>query len=139
MRAMTPREKLIDLISAAKRTDPKTGDSAERLADFLLGYGVRLPDYEYDRDYIRGLEEADREGRLLKLPCKLGDAMYRIKRFRRGGHWKKEAAFICDITLTKSNFARIVLGGEYGKTVFRTRKEAEAALEKIKKEGDSDA
>lgn len=40
---MTDREKMIDLIINAKRTDPKTGSFAEYLADFLLGYGVKLP------------------------------------------------------------------------------------------------
>lgn len=41
---MTDREKLIDLIINAKRTDPETGSFTEYLADFLLGYGVKLPD-----------------------------------------------------------------------------------------------
>lgn len=40
---MTEREKMIDLIINAKRTDPETGSFAEYLADFLLGYGVKLP------------------------------------------------------------------------------------------------
>lgn len=40
---MTDREKMIDLIINAKRTDPETGSFAEYLADFLLGYGVKLP------------------------------------------------------------------------------------------------
>lgn len=40
---MTDREKMIDLIINAKRSDPKTGSFAEYLADFLLGYGVKLP------------------------------------------------------------------------------------------------
>ena len=41
---MTDREKLIDLIINAKRTDPETGSFTEYLGDFLLGYGVKLPD-----------------------------------------------------------------------------------------------
>ena len=40
---MTDREKMIDLIINAKRTDPETGSFVEYLADFLLGYGVKLP------------------------------------------------------------------------------------------------
>ena len=40
---MTDREKMIDLIINAKKTDPETGSFAEYLADFLLGYGVKLP------------------------------------------------------------------------------------------------
>lgn len=41
---MTDREKMIDLIINAKRTDPETGSFTEYLADFLLGYGIKLPD-----------------------------------------------------------------------------------------------
>ena len=37
------RQALIDLIINAKRTDPETGSFTEWLADFLLGYGVTLP------------------------------------------------------------------------------------------------
>lgn len=40
---MTDREKMIDLIINAKKSDPKTGSFTEYLADFLLGYGVKLP------------------------------------------------------------------------------------------------
>lgn len=40
---MTDREKMIDLIINAKKTDPETGSFTEYLADFLLGYGVKLP------------------------------------------------------------------------------------------------
>lgn len=41
---MTEREKMIDLIINAKKSDPKTGSFTEYLADFLLGYGIKLPD-----------------------------------------------------------------------------------------------
>lgn len=41
---MTDREKMIDLIINAKKSDPKTGSFTEYLADFLLGYGIKLPD-----------------------------------------------------------------------------------------------
>ena len=40
---MTDREKMIDLIINAKRTDPETGSFTEYLADFLLGCGIKLP------------------------------------------------------------------------------------------------
>lgn len=40
---MTDREKMIDLIINAKKSDPETGSFTEYLADFLLGYGVKLP------------------------------------------------------------------------------------------------
>lgn len=35
---------MIDLIINAKKPDPETGSFTEYLADFLLGYGIKLPD-----------------------------------------------------------------------------------------------
>lgn len=39
---MTEREKLLDLIIAAKRNDPETGSFTEWLADYLLANGVTV-------------------------------------------------------------------------------------------------
>ena len=40
---MTEREKLIDLMIEAKRTDPETGSFTDYLADYLLEHGVIVP------------------------------------------------------------------------------------------------
>ena len=37
---MTDRERLIDLIIEAKRTDPETGSFTDYLADYLIEHGV---------------------------------------------------------------------------------------------------
>lgn len=79
-------------------------------------------------DRLRELAQADREGRCVVLPCKIGDTLYRIQRFKRGKNWKKEAEFIRTVKLNRNNFWRIVIDGELGETVFLTRAEAEAAL-----------
>ena len=66
---MTARERLIDLIINAKRTDPETGSFTEWLADFLLGYGVIVPgDDRPPAAFLRDLVEADRAGRCVVLP-----------------------------------------------------------------------
>ena len=49
---MTDRERLIDLMIEAKRTEPETGSFTEYLADYLLEHGV------------------------IVLPCKVGDTLY---------------------------------------------------------------
>lgn len=60
------------------------------------------------RDRLKRYEDAEQEGRLVVLPCKVGDTVYAIN------HGKiDEATFI---------------GDAFGKTIFLTRKEAEAAL-----------
>ena len=42
---MDVREKLIDLILDAKRTDPETGRFTEYLADYLVSNGVTVQDW----------------------------------------------------------------------------------------------
>ena len=49
---MTDRERLIDLMIEAKKTDPETGSFTDYLADYLLEHGV------------------------IVLPCKAGDTLY---------------------------------------------------------------
>lgn len=80
-------------------------------------------------DRLRELAQADREERVVVLPCKLGDTVYRIVKFKRTKNWKKEANFIRAVELNRNNFWDIVFGGLIGRTVFLTREEAEKALE----------
>ena len=42
---MDVREKLIDLIVDAKRTDPETGSFTEYLADYLISHGVTVQEW----------------------------------------------------------------------------------------------
>ena len=49
------RERLIDLMIEAKRTEPETGSFTDYLADYLLEHGVIVP------------------------PCKVGDRVYSIE------------------------------------------------------------
>ena len=93
----------------------------------------------YDR--LRELAEADKDGRLVVLPCKVGDAVYevtsrktiseyrvkaiRVELFCTFIEWDIVAGFV-----DKSLFGVPV--DEIGKTVFLTREEAEKALEAMK-------
>lgn len=80
------------------------------------------------RGKLKYYEDMEEQGRLLVLPCKVGDTLYRICRFKRGKNWTKEAEFIRAVQLNQNTLWRIVFGGEFGKTVFLTREEAEKAL-----------
>lgn len=40
---MSDRERLIDLMIEAKRTEPETGSFTDYLADYLLEHGVIVP------------------------------------------------------------------------------------------------
>ena len=89
-----------------------------------------------DVDRMKELAEADRAGRLVVLPCKVGDTVYwvhgaviteckvhRIQKNRNGLYIclkskKSHGAFRTDLSI--------------GKTVFLTREEAEKAMEAMK-------
>ena len=72
------------------------------------------------------LMEADKDGRLVALPCKVGDTVYLIVT-KRAGIYAPEFRFIKKSKLTFLNMERILQ--DFGKTVFLTREEAEKALE----------
>ena len=92
-------------------------------------------------DRLRELAEADKDGRLVVLPCKVGDTVYevtsrktiseyrvkaiRVELFCTFIEWDIVAGFV-----DKSIFGVPV--NELGKTVFLTREEAEKALEAMK-------
>lgn len=106
-------------------------DKAEEITLKLM----RLADLEslcsFNR--LRELAEADKDGRVVVLPCKVGDTVY----FALLGKIIEKQVFSI---VAFSNSTRIYCGGtsEYfrpediGKTFFLTREEAEKALEEMK-------
>ena len=121
-------------------------DKADEIALKLM----RLADLErlcsYDR--LRELAEADKDGRCVVLPCKVGDTVWIVGAVRKlysakvrtffcghtsavrgdddGGHIHMIRTTECDIPMQ-----------EFGKTVFLSREEAEKALQEMedKKDG----
>lgn len=93
-------------------------------------------------------EIADKEGRLVVLPCKIGDTVYTIedKYYEYLYHKGIQKGHVCKFEYDKEWFAWIHIDGcnkdlqiaykirNFNKTVFLTRKEAEKALKEIKKE-----
>ena len=90
---------------------------------------------------LKKYQEADRSGRLVVLPCKVGDTLYevtgrktiseyrvkaiRVELFCVFIEWEIEKGFVWQ-SLTG------ITQNEIGKTVFLTREEAEKALEAMK-------
>lgn len=91
-----------------------------------------------DLDRLEKLAEADKDGRVVVLPCKAGDTVYRIVRDADPHITRDEARnmyFADDMTLCVELVGgRIILSEKFGKTVFLTREEAEKALEAMKDE-----
>lgn len=94
-----------------------------------------------DVDRMKELAEADKDGRLVVLPCKVGDRLYevtgrktisvyrvkaiRVELFGLFIEWDLDEGFVWQSLSGVS-------AGEIGKTVFLTREEAEKALEAMK-------
>lgn len=74
---------------------------------------------------------AEAEGRLHVFPCKVGDKVWIIRRVRTGRHIK--SGFVREMYFTEGMQMGVCVHGigigEWGKNVFATREEAEAALE----------
>ena len=75
-------------------------------------------------------KKANDEGRLVALPCKLGDDVWFVRKFGKGQCIKRAEVSCINIDFRGEVFvsARRISGGYIGKTVFLTREEAEAAL-----------
>ena len=103
-----------------------------------------LSSYDYSISRMVELMKADKDGRVVVLPCKVGDTVYMIERIfdidngvcdeicarkviGHGGNnlnklWLIGSGGICNVSIFVS---------EFGKTVFLTRAEAEKALQEM--------
>lgn len=84
-----------------------------------------------DLDRLEKLAEADRDGRVVVLPCKLGDTLFRVFAGEILEHKVRNMRYLAiqgrwDIDTTP--FCSYV-ESSIGKTIFLTREEAKAALE----------
>ncbi len=73
---------------------------------------------------LKEIAEADKEGHVLILPCRVGDTVWRIKRTFEEYPDKSKPYIEPDAFLLQDVF-------NIGKTVFLTREEAEKALQKM--------
>lgn len=94
-------------------------DKADEIALKLM----RLADLESLCNYtrLRELAEADKDGRVVVMPCKIGDTVWRIKRTFEEYPDRSKPYIEPDCFLLQDVF-------NIGKTVFLTREEAEKAL-----------
>ena len=93
-------------------------------------------------DRVRALAEADRAGRLVVLPCKVGQRVFALMdtdkhisecEVKQIGMGNKIGFIGLEPIGAKGREYGVALNG-FGKTVFMTREEAEAALEAMKDE-----
>ena len=85
---------------------------------------------DYDLDRIQELAQADREGRCVVLPCKVGDTVYRVVTPTPGPPLLSEMK----ITTMKQAASLVNLVGKHKLvSYYLTREEAEAALREEEK------
>lgn len=133
-------------------------EAAERLGSFNAVNAVfnedtivRLADrcLKVEPGRLRELAEADRDGRLVVLPCKVGDTLWVTGRDNVPRKMSLEAPDIRTVCTDEDNLCMSTCnrkpdgfcayrlrndGADIGKTVFLTREEAEKALEAMKDE-----
>ena len=120
--------------SVSQPTDLKWAEALDRLAAYEDAGPI---------DRLRELAEADKDGRLVVPPCKVGDRLYEVTGRKTISVYKVRAIRVELFVLfiewdIVEGFAWQSLSGinagEIGKTVFLTREEAEKALEAMKDE-----
>ena len=129
-------------------------EAAEKLDDFNTVFNegtiVRLAGrcLKVNPARLRELAEADKDGRLVVLPCKVGEKLWVIGRDNVPREMALEAPDIRTVCTDEDNLCMSTCnrkpdgfcayrlrndGTSIGKTVFLTREEAEKALEAMKK------
>ena len=126
---LTPEE--INNLASVREISPETEYAINKHADSIIERLDKLLAQTDDDVRLRELAEADKDGRLVVLPCKMGDKLYRVfageifehrvgsmKYFAIQGRWDIETYPFCPC-----------VESSIGKTIFLTREEAEKALE----------
>ena len=88
-------------------------------------------------DKLASYEDAEEQGLLLRLPCKVGDTVYLVGTYRNSSIgemgvedilFRDDTVYIGLIDVTDSDYTETVYASDFGKTVFFTKEEAEKAL-----------
>lgn len=133
-----------DLIIQDLRRENEWLKKRIELAERKLAETEKNNDNDRLTEHIRELLKADKDGRVVVLPCKVGDTVYEVTNRKTISEYRVKKICVelfCtfiewDIVtgfVDKSIFGVSV--DEIGKTVFLTREEAEKALE-ARKDGD---
>ncbi len=80
---------------------------------------------------FRELAEAEKEGRLVVLPCKMGDVLWSYHNWPRKGVYSFRivaTSTLDGVSMLNTDQFGVIPASDVGKTVFLTREEAEAAL-----------
>ena len=118
-------------------------ESVEELKLSMMGKAIsEITEFDgLPIDRLREFAEADKDGRCVVLPCKVGDTVWRIIRDGEPHITRDEVRdmyFADDMTpCVELVGGRVTFTEKFGKTVFLSRAEAERALQEMegKKDG----
>lgn len=122
---------------------PEEVTALGKLFDYALEESKTLTEQLALLNRIRDLAEADKDGRLEVLPCKVGDTLYEVTGRKTISEYRVKAIRVelfcvfIEWEIEKGFVWQSLAGitpNEIGKTVFLTREEAEKALEATKDE-----
>lgn len=107
---------------------------------YRLGLIENVLGKKYDLDRLRELIKADREGRCVVSPCKVGDKLYTIRTIQDGSFTLevydsgeiRQISVNTDGTFFLVDYGHSLSANNFGKTVFKTREAAESALKAMK-------
>lgn len=138
--ALYCRNRLLDRLVKYEDTG-LTPESVEALKLSMMGKAIsEIKEFNgLPIDRLRELAEADKEGRVVVLPCKVGATVYTefcgeiiekyLGQFHVNGYTEPRLWADIDCGWTSTQHVRWDL--EVGKTVFLNRKEAEEALKEV--------
>lgn len=150
------QKKVWERLKAYEDTErsPEEVTALEKLFDYALKESKTMTEQLALLKHIRELAEADKDGSVVVLPCKVGDVMYKLFReytectsyqVRKDNYCCEGCMVPCDsreVTVIRAiqpnSLPEVVRHIEdIGKTVFLTREEAEKALQEMegKKDG----
>lgn len=131
----------VERLAAYEDTErtPEEVTALGKLFDYALEESKTLTEQLALLNRIRELAEADKAGRLVVLPCKVGDTVYFRTYDCNGtvdlGIQPHKVTAIVGHAIVRGRYTNVgLLPGQYGVSWFLTREEAEKALEAMKDE-----
>lgn len=142
---LTPEE--INDLASVREISPEAEYAINKHADNIIERLDKLLHQTDDDARLRELSEADKDGRLVVLPCRVGEKLWVIGRDSVPREMELEPPDIRTVCTDEDNLCMSTCnrrpdgycayrlrndGTSIGKTVFLTREEAEKALEAMK-------
>lgn len=113
----------------------------DNVPDGESGVWVKNHDYVSAAEKLADYEDLEEQGRLVKLPCNVGDTVYVISMGKIISLVVKEISMfyvknekIINVKCQNADIFRNYVEREFGRVVFLTKEEAEAKLKELWKE-----